>query len=83
MAVVKVARRRGTSRVSAKNQITIPVDALRRAGVKPGDVLKVEAAEPGRIVLARVDDPIWKYAGIFTGVYPPGYLKKLRREWRY
>lgn len=71
------------TRVSAKNQVTIPVDALRRSGLKSGDELTVESAKGGKIVLARAEDPVMKYAGVLKGVYPPGYLKKLRGEWRY
>lgn len=84
MKTVKVRpRRRGYTRLSAKNQATIPVDALRKAGLKTGDELRVEAAGAGRIVLKRIDSPIERYAGIFTGLYPKSYLKKLRSEWRY
>lgn len=73
---------RGRTRLSRKNQATIPVDALRRAGLHPGDELHVEAAGPGRIVLARVADVVARHAGRLTGTYPKDYLKKLRREWR-
>jgi bifunctional DNA-binding transcriptional regulator/antitoxin component of YhaV-PrlF toxin-antitoxin module len=79
---VKVMRQRGRTRLSAKNQATIPVEALRRAGLKPGDELLVQAAGAGRIVLMRSDDPIARHAGALTGVYPKGYLRQLRREWR-
>lgn len=82
MKSVKNRRVRGRTRISAKNQATIPVEALRRAGLKPGDELRVEAAGPGRIVLARVTDAIARHAGRLTGVYPPGYLARLRSEWR-
>ena len=82
MAVVKHQRRRGRTRISTKNQATIPVAALRRAGLKPGDELRVEAAGAGRIVLSRVDERLATYAGRLTGVYPKGALQKLRREWR-
>ncbi|PYM59951.1 MAG: hypothetical protein DMD77_02835 [Candidatus Rokuibacteriota bacterium] len=82
MEIVKNVRRRGRTRISAKNQITIPVAALRRAGLKPGDELRVEAAGAGRIVLTRVEEALGGYAGRLTGVYPKGSLKKLRREWR-
>ncbi len=75
-------RRRGTTRISRKHQATIPVEALRRAGLKPGDELVVEAAGAGRIVLARADDPIARFAGALRGVYPPGDLDRLRDEWR-
>jgi AbrB family looped-hinge helix DNA binding protein len=82
MKKVKVLRRRGRTRISAKNQATIPVEALKRAGLKPGDELQVEAAGAGRIVLARAHSVIERHAGSLTGVYPKGYLARLRREWR-
>jgi AbrB family looped-hinge helix DNA binding protein len=82
MKSVKAPRVRGRTRISAKNQATIPVEALRRAGLKPGDQLRVEAAGPGRIVLVRAADAIARHAGRLTGAYPPGYLTGLRRGWR-
>jgi bifunctional DNA-binding transcriptional regulator/antitoxin component of YhaV-PrlF toxin-antitoxin module len=82
MEKVKRPRRRGRTRLSAKHQATIPVAALRRAGLKPGDELQVEAAGPGRIVLTRVEETLAGYAGRLTGIYPKGGLEKLRREWR-
>lgn len=85
MSLVKVRvtkRRRGTTRVSSKNQVTIPIAALREAGLRPGNEVDVKADGPGRIVLERSDDPLRRLAGMFTGHYPKGYLKKLRNEWR-
>ena len=82
MKHVKHTRQRGRTRISAKNQATIPVAALRRAGLKPGDELRVEAAGAGRIVLTRVEEPLASYAGRLTGVFGKGTLQKLRREWR-
>ena len=82
MSIVKRVRKRGRTRISAKNQTTIAVAALRRAGLKPGDELRVEAAGAGRIVLTRVEETLAGYAGRLTGVYPKGSLQKLRREWR-
>jgi len=61
--------------------VTIPADVLRKAGLKPGDELRVEADVPGRVILVREDDVIVRYAGDLTGVYEPGYLEKLRNEW--
>jgi bifunctional DNA-binding transcriptional regulator/antitoxin component of YhaV-PrlF toxin-antitoxin module len=55
---------------------------LRRAGLKAGDRLRVEAAGAGRIVLVRTDDVIARHKGCLTGVYPKGYLHRLRAEWR-
>jgi len=82
MTIVKRRRQRGRTRISAKNQATIPVVALRRAGLKPGDEVQVEAIGAGRIVLTRVEETLARYAGRLTGVYPKGSLQKLRREWR-
>jgi bifunctional DNA-binding transcriptional regulator/antitoxin component of YhaV-PrlF toxin-antitoxin module len=82
MAMVKHSRRRGRTRISRKNQATIPVEALRRAGLKAGDELRVDSAGAGRIVLTRVEEPLAEYRGRLTGVYPKGTLKALRREWR-
>lgn len=80
--VKKRARRRGRTRISSKHQVTLPVAALRDAGLKPGDELRVEAEGPGRVVLVREDDVIARYAGDLTGVYKPGELERLRDEWR-
>lgn len=74
-------RRNGTTRLSTKNQATIPVKALREAGLEPGDELKVRALGPGKILLEREEDPIEEYLGALSGVYPPGYLERLRAEW--
>lgn len=74
-------RRNGHTRLSTKNQVTIPVQALAEAGIRPGDELRVDVDRAGRIVLTADEDVIEKYAGAFAGVYEPGYLEKLRSEW--
>jgi AbrB family looped-hinge helix DNA binding protein len=71
-----------TTRISAKNQITIPVEALREAGLRPGDRLEVTGTDDGRVALRRADNPFDAFAGALTGVYPPGHLEELRGEWR-
>lgn len=79
---VKVRRRRrGYTRVSAKHQVTIPVDAMAKAGLQTGDEVRVEVEPGGRVVLTRAGDPLDRYAGMFTGMFPPGYLDELRDEW--
>ena len=79
--VKKRHRRKGFTRVSSKNQVTIPVDVLTIAGVRPGDSLAVEARVSGEIVLRREEDPLTRFLGVFDGVYPPNYLNELRDEW--
>jgi len=71
------------SRVSSKNQVTIPVEALRAAGLGPGDDVVVRASGRGRLEVERADDVVARYAGsVPAGTYPAGHLGELRGEWR-
>lgn len=74
-------RRRGYARISAKNQITIPVEALRTSGLAAGEEVKVTRIGPGKILIEPAVDPLDALAGRFTGLYPPNYLEDLRNEW--
>ena len=68
--------------ISSKNQITIPVETLRAAGLEPGDDVRVISTTPGRIELVKTEDLIERYAGSFDEtVYPAGYLDEERRGW--
>ena len=75
-------RRRGFTRISAKHQATIPVHALKEAGLKPGDEVRVTADGRGRLVLERDVNLIERHAGALPGVYERGELERLREERR-
>lgn len=57
------------------------MDALTKAGVRPGDVLRVEARPNGEIVLTQAINVLERYAGSLPGVWPPNALEELRAEW--
>jgi len=81
-AEVKGAR---TTKVSSKNQITLPVAALRAANVGPGDVLRVEVVGDGVFRLVRHRDPWWElFDELSSGAYPMisrDELEEMRDEW--
>jgi bifunctional DNA-binding transcriptional regulator/antitoxin component of YhaV-PrlF toxin-antitoxin module len=65
-------------RISSKHQVTLPVESLERAGLKPGDDVVIEAEGPDRIVVRRAAADRAAGFGIFDGLYEPGYLDRLR-----
>lgn len=69
-------------RVSSKNQVTLPVEAMRAAGLRPGDEITVRPVGDGEIVLATRGTRIRRHAGIATGIYKDGELDRLRDEWQ-
>ena len=77
---VKKPPKRG-AKISAKHQITIPIEAVRAAGLRTGDRLRAEATGRGRVLLVREDDPVARHAGVLTGVYRRAELDRLRDEW--
>jgi AbrB family looped-hinge helix DNA binding protein len=69
------------AKVSAKNQVTVPVDALRAAGIAPGDEVTVRATGAGEIVIAAQTSRVRRHAGVAVGIYRRGELDRLRDEW--
>lgn len=67
--------------MSRKHQVTIPVDALKQAQVRPGDRLQVSADGRGRLVLTVVDDPLEALIGSAPGLAAATGLQALRDEW--
>jgi bifunctional DNA-binding transcriptional regulator/antitoxin component of YhaV-PrlF toxin-antitoxin module len=69
-------------KISSKHQVTLPVESLRAAGLKPGDEVTIEPEGPDRIVVHRAETDLRRALGIFDGLYEPGYLDRLRSEER-
>ena len=76
-----VKRRRGWTRVSPKNQVTLPVESLRAAGLVPGDELAVTVDDQGRLVLTPAVDPLDDLIGSAPGISRDTDLERLRDEW--
>jgi AbrB family looped-hinge helix DNA binding protein len=70
------------SAVSRKNQITIPAEVMRQAGLAPGDDVRVRSVGPGRIEMVKVEELVAEHAGsLDSTAYPPGYLDEVRGGW--
>jgi AbrB family looped-hinge helix DNA binding protein len=69
-------------KVSSKNQVTIPVEAMRAAGLQAGDEITIRPVGEGEIVLATRGSRVRRHAGIATGVYRDRELDRLRDEWQ-
>jgi bifunctional DNA-binding transcriptional regulator/antitoxin component of YhaV-PrlF toxin-antitoxin module len=69
------------TRVSRKNQVTLPVDALREARLEPGDEIQVTVDDAGRLILTPVEDPLEALIGSAPGLSAATDLDALRAEW--
>jgi AbrB family looped-hinge helix DNA binding protein len=74
-----------SSRISSKNQITIPVEVLREMSLKPGDQVEFQINKDNRLVVTPVDSEWLKtldeVLGSMTEVYEGFDLIKEREEW--
>jgi AbrB family looped-hinge helix DNA binding protein len=70
------------AKVSSKNQITLPVEAMRAAGLHAGDEVTVRPVGDGEVLVAARGSRVRRHAGIVDGIYEPGELERLRDEWQ-
>lgn len=71
---------KGVPRISAKNQITLPVAVLDEAGLRSGDEVVVEALDDGELRVRRGARRFEHAFGALTGIYPEDYLARLDAE---
>ncbi len=69
-----------TTRLSAKNQITLPVDIIRKAGFKVGDTINCTVNKEGKIELSPPENPIMTLVGAGKGIFDDFNLEKERAE---
>lgn len=77
----KVKNQGRSTKISVKHQVTIPIDAMRIAGLVAGERVMARAEGPGRVVLERQDDVLERFSGSLTGVFDQRILDQLRNEW--
>lgn len=77
------AGRTSTSRLSSKNQLTVPVDILRRVGLEAGDEVEFVVNDAGFIQIQEVAhaNPILNLVGAFPGVFDEFDQEKERAAW--
>jgi len=78
---VKKTRPRGTTKISSKHQVTIPIDAMEQAGLRTGDRLRVRT-EGSTVILEPETSRLDGFFGAGTGLYEGFDLDALRDEWR-
>ena len=77
------AGRTSTSKLSSKNQLTVPVDILRSIGLTTGDEVEFSVKDAGFIEVKPVleENPIMRLVGIGTDIYKDFDLEKDRESW--
>ena len=74
--------RTSTSRISAKNQVTVPVDILRAMGLHVGDEVEFRANDAGFIELSLANrNSLIEMAGRYGEVFKNFDLEKERQSW--
>jgi bifunctional DNA-binding transcriptional regulator/antitoxin component of YhaV-PrlF toxin-antitoxin module len=65
-------------KISRKNQVTLPVESLSKAGLKAGDGVTIEAEGADTIIVRRARRNVDEAIGVFDGLFEQGYLDRLR-----
>lgn len=58
-----------TTRLSSKNQVTLPVEIIRKAGFKVGDSINCTVNEQGKIELSIPENRIMSLFGAGNGIF--------------
>lgn len=74
-------RRDGKVKVTAQGQVSIPRQAMREAGIRPGDQVQARVEGPGRIVFEVVTDPWEAVIGSGGGLFDRAAIERTRDEW--
>lgn len=69
------------AKVSSKNQVTLPVAAMREAGLRPGDEVTVRPVGDGEVLVAARGSRVRRHAGIANGIYEHRERERQRDEW--
>lgn len=83
-APVQRAGRTSTSRLSSKNQLTVPVDILRRVGLEAGDEVEFVVNDAGFIEILRAPNnnrDLLKLVGKYGEVFSDFDLEAERDSW--
>jgi len=82
-APVQRAGRTSTSRLSSKNQLTVPVDILRRVGLEAGDEVEFVVNDAGfiQIQVEGEANPVLNLVGAFPGIFDEFDQERERAAW--
>lgn len=58
-----------TTRLSSKNQVTLPVEIIRKAGFKVGHTINCRVTEDGKVELSYPENPIMSLFGAGNGIF--------------
>ena len=80
---LKRAGRTSTSRLSSKNQLTVPVDILRRVGLEAGDEVEFTVSDTGFIEVTKIGthNKLLDLAGTFSDIFDDFDLEAERDSW--